>query len=70
MIFTMRRLMGAALLGVPVLSGCDSTPVDPYSDMRMLSPAEAGVKEQNQDPVLDAEKAQNAKFAGPEKKGR
>jgi hypothetical protein len=62
----MRLFVAAILLGATVgLSGCGGeAPSDPYSGMRMLTPAEAGVSEQEQeDPVQQAEKAYNAKFA-------
>jgi hypothetical protein len=61
----MRRLVVATLLmlGVTVgVLGCAGAPTDPYRDMKMLTPAEAGVSQQAQDPVLEAEKAYNAKF--------
>jgi hypothetical protein len=63
----MRLLVMALLLaGTVGLSGCGSTPHDPYSNMRMLTPEELGVSNRNEDPVEQAEKAQNAQFAkGP-----
>jgi hypothetical protein len=51
-------------------SGCDSTPADPYKDMQMLTPVQAGVKEPDQDPVLEAEQAHNAKFAHKKPRAR
>jgi hypothetical protein len=48
--------------GMAGLWGCESKPVDPYSNMQMLSPAEAGVQEQEEDPVQAAERSFNAKF--------
>jgi hypothetical protein len=66
------RLFAIAILlsGAVGLSGCGSTPVDPYSDMRMLTPAEAGVTGQDEDPVQQAERANNAKFAPIKKRAR
>ncbi len=67
----MRWFVAAILLGATVgLSGCDSTPADPYSGMRMLTPEEAGVNEQPRDPVQEEEKAHNAKFAHKDKRKR
>jgi hypothetical protein len=60
----MRLIEMALLLGGTVgLSGCGSTPHDPYSNMRMLTPEELGVANRNVDPVEQAEKTQNAQFA-------
>jgi hypothetical protein len=63
----MRPFVMALLLGGTVnLSGCGSTPHDPYSNMRMLTPEELGVANRIEDPVEQAEKNQNAQFAkGP-----
>jgi hypothetical protein len=59
----MRVFVISSLLGGTVcLSGCGSTPPDPYSNMRMLTPEELGVMSRVQDPVEQAEKAQNAQF--------
>jgi hypothetical protein len=59
----MRRFVTVLLLGGTVsLFGCGSTPVDPYSNMRMLTSEELGVANQNQDPVQQAEKSHNAQF--------
>jgi hypothetical protein len=53
----------AILLGGAVgLSGCGSPPPDPYSGMQMLTPQEAGVTQQQENPVLQAERSHNSKF--------
>jgi hypothetical protein len=51
-------LLGGAIS----LSGCGATPTDPYSGMRMLTPQEAGATQQEQNPVLQAERVHNSKF--------
>jgi hypothetical protein len=56
-----------ALGGTVGLCGCTTQPPDPYTSMRMLTPEEAGATVQEQDPVLQAEKEHNARFAN---KGR
>ncbi len=67
----MRLLMIALLLsGAAALCGCDSKPVDPYSGMQMLTPQEAGVVVEDEDPVLEAERAHNAKFTHKTKRTR
>ncbi|MDR3632584.1 MAG: hypothetical protein P4L84_02040 [Isosphaeraceae bacterium] len=67
----MRLLVISILLGgTAALGGCGSTPHDPYSDMRMLTPEEAGVTNKEQDPVQEAEKAFNAKFVRKERRTR
>lgn len=53
-------LLLGALLGLPGCGG--DAPVDPYTDMKMLSSAELGVSNTQIDPVEVAEKAQNAQF--------
>jgi hypothetical protein len=64
MSFNMRLFVIAMLLGGTVgLSGCNSTPPDPYSNMQMLPPETAGATRQLEDPVLQAEKEHNAQFA-------
>jgi hypothetical protein len=60
----MRRIVIAMLLGATVgFWGCTTEPPDPYSGMRMLTPQEAGATAQQQDPVLQAKKEHNDRFA-------
>ena len=60
----MRLFVNNLLLGgTMILSGCESTPPDPYSNVRMLTSEEMGVTAQQEDPVAQAEKAHNAQFA-------
>ncbi len=70
----MRWLMMAGVLGLfGLFSGCSDTPIDPYADMKMLSPQEAVGKAApiDEDPALQEERAHNAKFTvTKEKKSR
>jgi hypothetical protein len=56
--FVMALLLG----GAASLTGCGSEPPDPYSNMRMLTPEELGATSRVQDPVEQAERAQNDQF--------
>lgn len=57
-------IMLAAFLGASAaLYGCGSSPTDPYANMQMLTPQEAGAPEVQENPVLEAERNFNAKFA-------
>jgi hypothetical protein len=61
--FHQRFSLFAILMGGLVsLSGCGSPPPDPYSGMQMLTPQEAGATQPAESPVLQAERAHNAKF--------
>ena len=59
------RIDLAALLltAAACLAGCDSSPPDPYANVRMLTPAELGTTGEDQDPVQQAEKDHNSQFA-------
>ena len=64
-------IMLAAFLGASTaLYGCGSSPTDPYSNMQMLTPQEAGAPEVQEDPVLESERNFNAKFTPKTKKKR
>ena len=64
-------IMLAAFLGASAaLYGCGSSPTDPYANMQMLTPQEAGAPEVQEDPVLEDERNFNAKFTPRAKKKR
>ena len=64
-------IMLAAFLGESAtIIGCGSSPTDPYANMQMLTPQEAGAPEVQEDPVLESERNFNAKFTPKTKKKR
>jgi hypothetical protein len=70
----MRPWIFTALLGLSAaagLSGCGgSAPYDPYSNLQMAAPEQAGGARTEEDPVLEAERAYNAKFTPKDKRAR